>query len=272
MSKKHNKVYIYTLSSSEFPDEVRYVGKTQYLKERYSQHIKSSNIKNSKVCKWIKEVLNLRNELIMNIIDEVEEENWEKAEIGYILLYKSFGANLVNTSKGGNDYSFIGKYKKVNNKIKRPQQSIFMKNNTIWKNVSAETRKLAAQKANLTKQNKTILPKTRILSLENKEKIKYILLNNSKKLAKPVVEVDFNFKILNEYSSISEAERKLNLSGINSICLNNRCFINKKIFMFKNFTEKDKQNKINLILSKPRTAKIYNEILKTKILSGINIY
>jgi hypothetical protein len=263
MSKKHNKVYIYTLSDCRNPEIVKYVGKTQYLTERLKQHQRSAFNRYSKVSLWIKNILLEKSNIVLNVIDEVEENNWQKAEIAYIKLYKSFGANLVNTAIGGNDTSYMRNYKKKGRK--NLKQSKLMIGNTIWKNVTQKTRIISAKKANITKSKNKHLYKIKILSENTKEKIKNVLLQNSLNLSKSVVEIDYNFKVINKYNSVSEAERLLNLSGINQVCLNKRCFIKKRLFMFENFTEQDKIDKVNFILSKKRTFNIYNKQLQSDI-------
>lgn len=106
-------VSIYTLSSSSNPDLVRYVGKTtQVPKYRKTQHLYTARTKTgrrAKVLHWITKELLKGNDIILDVIDEVEDSDWRAAEIGYVKLYKGFGANLCNLTMGGDDSPITGK-------------------------------------------------------------------------------------------------------------------------------------------------------------------
>jgi hypothetical protein len=56
--------------------------------------------KNKRTC-WIKSLLTTGIKPKIELIDEVNEENASLKEIHYIKLFKSFGANLVNDTIGG---------------------------------------------------------------------------------------------------------------------------------------------------------------------------
>lgn len=94
--------YIYTLSSPENPEIIKYVGYTNNPNRRYNKHLHSYKRGFSKIKCWIKS-LHLKNlKPIMSIIDERETVGEiKKLEINYITLYKSFGANLKNDTVGG---------------------------------------------------------------------------------------------------------------------------------------------------------------------------
>ena len=102
-------------------DETKYIGQTSKdLSERLRGHLyeTKSDKKNNKRCNWIKS-LQVNNLLpIINLIDMVDDGEWEFWEKWYIDLYKCWGINLKNTTGGG-----IGCYsptlevrKKVGNK------------------------------------------------------------------------------------------------------------------------------------------------------------
>lgn len=84
-------------------DQIRYVGvTTQKLSQRLSQHINAAkNNEQRHVCKWIKSLLKIDLKPIIEQIDEVSDNNWEKWEIYYIAHYKEIGCNLTNIDKGG---------------------------------------------------------------------------------------------------------------------------------------------------------------------------
>ena len=114
----NSKFYIYTLSSPENVDVVKYVGYTNNINRRYNQHKNSYKYGFSKVKCWIKS-LNKKGLLpIINIIDEYDTiEEVLQAEIRYIALYKSVGANLKNHTLGGEGCLGIKRSEETKRKI-----------------------------------------------------------------------------------------------------------------------------------------------------------
>ena len=93
---------IYSLSSSETPENIRYVGKTNNLKKRLKHHISIHNLKKGTFKdRWIKKELLLGNKILINTIEEVNEDNWQEKEIYWIAKYKELGFKLTNTTLGG---------------------------------------------------------------------------------------------------------------------------------------------------------------------------
>lgn len=99
-------VKIYALFSTEYPESIKYVGKTkQTIKRRVSWHINAAK-KNKEgwVYNWIRQVLN-RGENIESI--ELESINceigteWVEREIYWISEMKHRGHNLTNCTDGG---------------------------------------------------------------------------------------------------------------------------------------------------------------------------
>ncbi len=83
---------IYALSSSEFPNMYRYIGKTNgTLKNRLKQHMSEafrakSDVKTYKI-NWLKSERAKNNSIIITLIDEVAKDNWEEAEKYYIKYF-----------------------------------------------------------------------------------------------------------------------------------------------------------------------------------------
>lgn len=96
---------LYSLNCPINPDVVRYIGITKRaLETRYSYHI-NDKTKTHK-SNWIKSIKVLGLFPIMNLIDDgFDEETAKRKEIEYIKLFKSFGANLTNTTNGGDGFS-----------------------------------------------------------------------------------------------------------------------------------------------------------------------
>jgi hypothetical protein len=96
------KIYIYTLSDPSNM-EVRYIGKTGNIKNRYISHISNSKHLTSYLGNWIKHLLNKGLKPVINIIEECDESNWIEREIYHIKSFKDAGFDLINYSKGGNE-------------------------------------------------------------------------------------------------------------------------------------------------------------------------
>lgn len=93
---------IYTLSSSRNIEIVRYIGQTiTSLNKRLTGHKYKAKVENNHRACWIRKEISEGYEIIINEIDTANSEDWAEKEIHYIKLFKSFGANLVNTSNGG---------------------------------------------------------------------------------------------------------------------------------------------------------------------------
>ena len=96
-------VYIYTLASSEKPEEIRYVGKTINIKTRLRRHTSKYYLEHETTYKnnWIKSELTKGNKILINEIDCVEESIWEEKETYWIEKYKELGYKLTNSTIGG---------------------------------------------------------------------------------------------------------------------------------------------------------------------------
>ena len=95
---------IYKLVSSEFPEEIRYIGiTTQTIKKRFYHHkynATNPNKRNQPVHKWMYSVYQKGFDVIISQIDSCSQENWEEKEKFYIEKYR-IGGKLLNISNGG---------------------------------------------------------------------------------------------------------------------------------------------------------------------------
>lgn len=82
-----------------FTGMVKYVGKTKDTKERFRKHLSENN--DTRKSKWVRGIKAKGSVPLFEIIDEVDEANWEEAERSYIRLFKSLGADLLNHLPGG---------------------------------------------------------------------------------------------------------------------------------------------------------------------------
>ena len=101
------KTFIYILIDPR-DNCVRYVGKTKSINRRFSQHMSEASKIRSHKNNWL---LQLKlNKLVpeMVVIDECEDDSWVLLEQWYIELFKSWGFNLTNLTKGGEGvYGYI---------------------------------------------------------------------------------------------------------------------------------------------------------------------
>lgn len=118
------KVYIYTLSDSS---GVRYIGQTKRIKDRFYRHIfdgKNFGGKNKR-CSWVKSLLNKGEKPIMEIIDEVDFNEWVFWEKYWISQFKTWGFNLVNDTDGGE-----GQYGRIFSEETKLKMSLVKKGKT----------------------------------------------------------------------------------------------------------------------------------------------
>jgi hypothetical protein len=98
--------YIYTLKDP-ITNEIRYIGKANDPNKRILDHIKECKSSNkSHKISWVKSLLEKNLKPIVEILDEVSSEEWERCEQYWISQFKSWGFNLTNISKGGYDNSY----------------------------------------------------------------------------------------------------------------------------------------------------------------------
>jgi len=122
---------IYGLSSSESPDNIRYVGKAKSPKDRLRRHISKYNLKEDTYKnRWIKLELLKGNKIEIKVIEEVKNDNWEDLEIYWISEYKKLGYKLTNATIGGDGlpltYEIINKRNKtrIENNLKSKSEII----------------------------------------------------------------------------------------------------------------------------------------------------
>lgn len=96
-------MHIYTLSSSEDPDNIRYIGKTNDLDDRLRRHTGKYYLENEITHKnnWIKSEMKKGNEILIKSIEKVNENNWQEREIFWIEEMTNRGFKLTNSTIGG---------------------------------------------------------------------------------------------------------------------------------------------------------------------------
>lgn len=91
-------IFIYSISDPS-TNLVRYIGKTKDVKERFRKHLTENN--KTRKSKWMKGLRSKGLKPVFEIIDECLISDWQEKEIGYIKLFKSIGADLLNQARGG---------------------------------------------------------------------------------------------------------------------------------------------------------------------------
>lgn len=99
------KTFIYVLKCP-ITKEVKYVGKTNNPKVKFSNHLNSSRDKNIHKRNWINKLKKLKLKPIFEIIDEVPITDWHYWEKFYIKKYLDSECILVNFTNGGDGLTF----------------------------------------------------------------------------------------------------------------------------------------------------------------------
>ena len=110
-----NTIYIYLLIDP-ISNQIRYVGKTNNIKQRFKNHLNSCRDKNTHKRNWLNKLKKQGYKPEIEIIDIVIKDDWKFWEIFWISYYKSIGCNLVNYTIGGDGLTFgnITSFKKGN--------------------------------------------------------------------------------------------------------------------------------------------------------------
>lgn len=96
--------HIYALYDPDDPSHVRYIGKTDNVERRLSQHLQAALMRNliRPSCEWIR-MLALRGVSPgIRVLKTVPLEQWAVAERAEILAYRVDGHQLTNATEGGN--------------------------------------------------------------------------------------------------------------------------------------------------------------------------
>lgn len=180
------KVYIYSLEYPE--DNVRYIGKTINLKQRYRRHIYDSDCKtSSRKLAWIRSLLNQGIKPIMKVVDEVDEKDSNFWEIYYIALFKSFGFRLTNNTFGGDGLS----------------------------NPTQEVRKIISEKIKQRAKEKGVWNKGILHTEEEK-----LNLSLGHKNREEVLQFDFEGNLIKKWNSRNQIKREL---GFDNASIGNCC-------------------------------------------------
>lgn len=102
---KNKTTFIYTLSTEEEPNNIRYVGKTDNPKDRRERHTQPYYLNEGTYkANWLKSEIKKGNTPILNVIDEVPYKEWEYWESYWIEQFIAWGFKLTNGTSGGEGF------------------------------------------------------------------------------------------------------------------------------------------------------------------------
>ena len=180
----NNTTFIYSLSDENH--NIRYIGKTSYLRRRVKDHITEAKKGiNTRKNRWILSLLKRNVNPLIEIIDEVPSSEWEFWEIFYISLFKSWGFQLTNNTSGGN-----GTGSGINNP-----------------NYGRKLTEDHKHKCSLKLRGKN-----------NPSYGKKPSDETLKKLSKPVLQYSLDGNFIKIWNSIREAESELKIHSISTCC------------------------------------------------------
>jgi group I intron endonuclease len=212
--------YIYTLSDP-ITNEIRYIGKTININIRLSQHIAESMKAKNHKASWIKSLTKKGLLPKIDVIDIIQDENWEWLEIYWISQFKTWGFDLVNSTTGGGKSIFnenarnnmrlgqLGKKRSKESIEKRIKKTTGLKRSEEFKE-KARLRKTGTFHSNETKRKLSIKRKNRIISETQKEKVRI-----------KIKQLDLDGNLIKIWSSISEAKKEFPFAKI-SECIHNK--------------------------------------------------
>lgn len=267
MEKILKKQFIYTLIDP-ITKEVRYIGKTSNPHDRYKRHLQKCYLdkydKNTHKSRWIKNLLEISEKPIMNIIDECDDSTVNDLEIYWINEYRKNGYNLTNLSNGGEvgvDWTgrkhtkeSIEKISKSKDKYKKPVVEYDLSGNIIGEYESLiKASELTGchiylisnccyKKSYYTVSNRTFRFKGDIFD--------YVSYNKNIQVnSKSICKYDINGNLITTYDSIRDSALQNDTfkSNISSCCkrkINKKTgkFIVVKGFTYRYFTETNGEN------------------------------
>jgi len=248
-------VYIYTLSCPT-TGQIKYVGKTINLKQRFRDHMKDyRNMNKNK--SWIKSLKIRGLSPVMQVIDVCLGEDWRFMEDFWIQILKTWGFDLKNQIHGGRGITVLSEESKnkISLSLKGKKQSEERRLKNCKKVLKYDLDgSFICEHESITHAEMSSNIKNGILgSIKRKQSAggyQWRFLNGiielhiepykknmhrsckSGKSKKPVYEIDKNGSILHKYESISFAEQKTGLSNIFYVCAGLRAHTRNRYFIY----------------------------------------
>ncbi len=226
------KTFIYTLSDP-ITEKIRYVGKSNDPKKRLYDHIKLCKLSFTYKNNWIKSLLNINMTPILNVIDEVDIDNWQFWEKYWILKLREEGHDLTNFAEGGNgptyhvykDRTTIIEKMKIRHKefpkynLGKGNSRIFLDKDSLYQKYIIENLSLNRCASYFDVSKKTVFTNiTEYNFKKNKKDWCHQLVTNP---CKPVIQYSLNGDKIAEFLSAAEANKvtNTNISSISNCCI-----------------------------------------------------
>ncbi len=233
--------FIYTLND---PDtlEVKYVGKSNIPRQRLTQHIWESKSGKSRTrkCNWIKSLISKGKRPILEIIMEIDVDEYPKWEEFAIKFYSDIGCKLTNSDSTGQGNT--NRLKEITDKIAKYHNKkvfqydlngIFIKK---FCSVREASRILKIDHTGIIAVCNNKRTQTHNFVFTYKKTIFKDIKTNSKEVKRPVQQFERDGSFVSEFSSIAEASKK---TGFLQSNISKNC--NNKIKTYKNYVFKFKQ-------------------------------
>lgn len=259
MCVKNNKVFIYALTEP-ITHEIRYIGKTNNLYERYYMHLQELQEPTKKHYhskNWIRELFSRGYAPKIEVLETCNQSNWQEREMYWIEFYKRLGTNLTNMTKGGDGGAMLGKPSP-----KRMKVDIYKINGDFVQCcdslaeaeliTNVHNGKIAAICKRKRRSGKGYVFRYKGDSFEYNSKIQY----NLEFMHKEVLEVDNNLTILNTFKHAQIAANFYNIDRSNiSFACNHPIKQNGELRVCKNrhFVYRENYEDIVRTLEKSKT-------------------
>lgn len=232
-------IYIYILKDP-LSGDVKYCGKTNNIKVRLAGHLKDRRYNKEKY-QWIFDIKSKGLKPILEVIDIVDDDNWDFWEKYWISQLKTWGFNLFNKTDGG-EYSVTGFKHTDETKKKISELQLGRILNDEWrKNISLGRIGIKfsdKHRENISKSISKLYNDNEYYRYSLSNRVNFLIstdINYRKKISdshknfipnnnKRIFQIDINTgDILNEFNSITDAYKKLGLNFKNSSLISSAC-------------------------------------------------
>lgn len=251
-----NNYKIYALSSSENPNEFKYIGYTKKeIEQRLKEHMYSYRQLKTHKDKWFNQQINMGFEILTQLLEsDIPESNVDSKEIFYIKKFKDLGFKLTNSNDGGiggGKNPSLETKKKISekNKGKTPRKGAILSEETknkirikrIGTKASEETKTKISNAGLNRKHSEETKTKMSINSGRYNKDKKYdnervLKMVENSTFKKPVIQYSLDNIFISEFNSIAEASKILNINkdSISKCCRKRTKSGGNYIWEFKN--------------------------------------